>query len=740
MAWEVAGEMRNQFISTGRNTGFRFRASQEAHAVGLQALLLALALAVPPAKFGLAAEPETNGEQFGIVTETRVLSESDSGENWPVNGGRFTGEHYSPLAGIHDGNVENLGLAWVANVPTFTLAAEPLVVDGVVYTSGSLSHVFAFDAATGEKLWQFVPEVRLDYSFGSSYAARTNRGVAVWNGVVYVGTGDCRLIAIGAKHGKQLWEAPVCDPTEGIGPGITGAPRVGDGKVFMGYSASDFGARGSLTAFDADTGAELWRFWTVPGDPATGFETEALKMASRTWANGWAESGGGAVWEGIRYDPVTGLVIFGTASALPLNVSMRGPGDSLFTNSVIAVDADTGAYRWHYQTVPEDAWDYDATMPKIVTDLEFGGITRRVVFEAGKSGFFYVLDARTGELLAADAIATVSWASHVDIETGRPAKLPGARYYENQDPEEPVRVWPSIIGARNWYPMSYNPNTRLVYMPVADMPSTYSAMGFFGARVEVLGYGPEEEVPFGAGRLVAWDPVERAARWSIDYPVPHNGGVLSTAGNLVFQGTAAGEFHAYQAETGKRLWSSGKLGTTVQAAPVSYRLGDEQYVLATAGRGGALGMVTSLRTQTADARGPARLFAFKLDGNAAMPAYPVQLAPVPRPPTRTASAEQIKRGSVLFGDQGCDLCHGGHAIGSYERNTENGTVPDLRYLPSDVHAQWHAIVVGGSRRPGGMPGFGPDLSIADSEALQSFVIDQAWKLYEQTPGGTANTG
>ena len=686
-----------------------------------------------PLEFGQSAESEATAKRFGDVTEARVLAESDSGENWLVNGGRFTGEHYSPLTGINDANVEQLGPAWVANVPSFTLAAEPLVVDGVVYSSGSLSHVFAFDAATGEKLWQFAPKVRLDFSFGNSYAARTNRGVAVWNGVVYVGTGDCRLIAIGAERGNQLWEAPVCDPTEGIGPGITGAPRVGDGKVFMGYSASDFGARGSLAAFDAETGAELWRFWTVPGDPAKGFEAEALEMASQTWAGGWAESGGGAVWEGIRYDPVTGLVIFGTASALPLNVSMRGPGDSLFTNSVIAVDADTGAYRWHYQTVPEDAWDYDATMPKIVTDLEFGGIKRRVVFEAGKSGFFYVLDARTGELLAADPIATVSWASHIDIESGRPIKLQKARYYENEDPLEPVRVWPSILGARNWYPMSYSPKTRLVYMPVADMPSTYSASGFFGARVEVLGYGPEEEVPLGAGRLVAWDPVQRVVRWTVDYTIPHNGGVLSTAGNLIFQGTAAGEFHAYHAVTGDRLWSSGKLGTTVQAAPVSYRLGDEQYVLATAGRGGALGMVTSLRTQAPDARGPARLFAFKLGGKAEMPSSTVKPTPVPRPPARTAGVEQIRRGGILFGDQGCDLCHGGHAIGSYERNTANGTVPDLRYLPPEVHAQWHSIVVGGSRRLGGMPGFGPDLTIPDSEALQAFVVEQAWKLYEQAP-------
>ena len=699
----------------------------------LQRLLIAFACALLPLKFGLAAETEVAAKAFGNVTEARVLGEAGSGENWLVNGGRFTGEHFSPLNGINDGNVEKLGLAWFADVPSFTLSAEPIVVDGVAYVTGSLNHVYAFDAATGEMLWQFVPELRLDYGFGNCYSARASRGVAVWNGVVYTGTADCRLIALDAGNGEPLWEAPVCDPAEAASAGITAAPRVGDGKVFMGYMGSDTGVRGSLAAFDTRTGEEIWRFWTVPGDPAKGFESKALEMASQTWAGGGAEQGGGAVWESIRYDPVTGLVIFGTASALPLNVRMRGPGDALFTCSVVAVDAESGAYRWHYQTVPEDAWDYDAAMPKIVTDLEFGGIKRRVVFEAGKSGFFYVIDARTGELLAADPIGTVTWASHIDIESGRPVTLPGARYYETDDPNEATRVWPSLVGVRNWHPMSYSPKTGLVYMPITDMPSNFSPGGFFGARAETLGYGPDEEVPIGSGRLVAWDPVHRTTRWRVDHTIPWNSGVLSTAGNLVFQGTATGEFRAYHAGTGEVLWSSGKTGSSIQAAPVSYRLHGEQYVLVGAGRGGALGMSTSVRTQAPDARGPARLFAFKLGGKAALPASAAEPAPVPEPPARTASAEQVERGNVLFADQGCEICHGAYAMGSHTRSNENGAVPDLRYLPGDGHELWHGVVLGGSLRQGGMPGFGPDLSIADSEALRAFVVEQAWKLYEQVP-------
>ena len=467
-------------------------------------LLIGVASVFLPLESGLAAEPEVAAKASGNVTQARVLDEVDSGENWLVNGGRFTGEHYSPLDEINDANVENLGLAWSAEIPSFTLSAEPLVVDGVVYVTGSLNNVFALDAATGKLLWRFVPELRLDFSFGNSYAARYNRGVAVWNGKVYVGTADCRLIAIDAEHGKKLWDAPVCDSAEADGAGITAAPRVGDGRVYIGYMGSDTGARGSATAFDAESGEELWRFWTVPGDPAKGFESKELEMASQTWAGGGAVQGGGAVWEEIRYDPVTGLVFFGTASALPLNVRMRGPGDALFTNSVIAVDADTGAYRWHYQTVPEDAWDYDATMPKIITDLEFGGINRRVVLEAGQERLLLRARRTDREPLAADPIATVTWASHVDIESGRPVKLPGARYFESDDPDVSVRVWPNGAGARNWHPMSYNPLSGLVYMSVTDMPADFSPGGFFGARMEILGYGLSEEVPLGTGRLVAW--------------------------------------------------------------------------------------------------------------------------------------------------------------------------------------------------------------------------------------------
>ena len=678
------------------------------------------------------AEKPATERRFGDVTEARVLAEAASGENWLVNGGRFSGEHFSPLKRITTGNVDQLGLAWFADIPSFTMAAEPIVVDGVVYLSGSLSQVFALDARSGEMLWRFDPEIRLDLSLGNSYGARMNRGVAVWKERVYVGTAECTLIAIDASRGTQLWESPVCDPREGVGAHIRGAPRVGGGKVFIGYAGSSYQARSSLVAFDAATGKEVWRFWTVPGDPAKGgFETPELERASATWANGWAERGGGSVWEGIRYDPVTGNVFFGTGSANPLNVNLRGPGDALFTNSIMAVDAETGSYQWHYQTVPEDAWDYDAAMPLIVTDLEREGQAprtkrRRVVMQAPKNGFFYVLDARTGELLAADPIVDVTWATHIDMETGRPVEPPGARYYANENPARPVPVKPQAGGAHSWYPMSFSPLTRLVYVPVADLATYYSVAGPYGLRLD----SPAEPLPAGSGKLLAWDPVGREARWTVDYPLPWNSGVLSTAGELVFQGTAGGEFRAYRDASGELLWFR-KTGTSILAAPVTFLAEGEQYVLAAAGIGGGNGVITPSHSSTPDARGPSRLFAFKLGGKARLPP-PQDPAPVPRPPARTASKQQVEHGEEMWPT--CGHCHGSQAMGVGPRDLP-GAVPDLRYMSAKTHAEWHGIVLGGNQRHLGMPAFHEEMTVEDSEALHAYVIEQAWKLYERSQPG-----
>ena len=685
--------------------------------MGVGGLLACLAL------FGIHCTDDPSVEMSaGDVNESRVMAEARTGENWLVNGGRFSGEHFSPLRAINPETIDRLELAWFAPIPSFTMVAEPIVVDGVIYLSGALNRVFALDARTGEMLWTFDPQIRLDISHGNSYGSRMNRGVAVWEGRVYVGTGECMLVAIDAETGERLWESPVCDPTEGFGAHVRGAPRVGGGLVYIGYSGTT-SARGSLVAFDAETGEEAWRFWTVPGDPDLGFETPELEMASGTWTGGWSKSGGGSVWEGIRYDPVTGSVFFGTAAAGPLNPDMRGPGDALFTNAIMAVDAQTGTYKWHYQTVPEDAWDYDAAMPFVVTELNYAEGPRRVVMQAPKNGFYYVLDAETGQLLAADPIVEVTWASHVDLETGRPVELPGARYYANEDPEELVLVKPQAAGAHNWYPMSFSPRTGLVYVPVQDIHSYYSAFGPYGFHLE----GPEEPLPMGSGKLLAWDPVGQKVRWTVEYPLPYNSGVLSTGGGLVFQGTAGGEFIAYRDTTGERLWSR-ETGTSILAAPVSYQLQGEQYVLVGAGVGGGNGMITPSHSSTPESAGPSRLFAFKLGGEAVLP-EPPPVAAVPRPPPRMGTPDALVRGKAIWNT--CGHCHGAEVNGVGPRRLP-GVVPDLRYMSAQSHADWAAIVLEGSRNEQGMPGFGDYLSAEDAHALQAYVIAQSWALYEES--------
>ena len=352
--------------------------------------------------------------------------------------------------------------------------------------------------------------------------------------------------------------------------------------------------------------------------------------------------------------------------------------------------------------------------------------TRRVVMQAPKNGFFYVLDAHTGELLAADPIIEVTWATHIDMETGRPVEVPGARYYANENPEQPVAVKPQAAGAHNWYPMSFSPITQLVYVPATDLTTYYSAAGPWGLTLEA----PEEPVPFGSGKLLAWDPVRREARWTVDYPLPYNGGVLATAGNLVFQGTAGGEFRAYRDASGELLWSA-KTGTSILAAPVSFLVGGAQMVLAPAGIGGGNGLITPTQSSTPDARGPSRLFAFKLGGNAAMPSFE-NPAPVPRPPARTASREQVEHGRAIWPI--CGHCHGSEAIGVGPRAVV-GAVPDLRYMTAQSHVEWAAIVLGGSLKLAGMPGFHEEISAEDSEAIRAYLIEQAWALYERSQQG-----
>ena len=548
----------------------------------------------------------------GDVNEARVLAEASHGTNWMVDGGDFGERHFSALKEITDKNVGNLGLAWWLDIDSpMGMAAEPMVVDGRIYVTDSLSRVYAVDALSGRLLWKFDPKISLGLSTQNSYSARVNRGAAVWNGKVYVGTGDCRLFAIDAGSGQQVWASPICDPAV---TGTTGAPHVAKGKVFIGYNGSDDDVRGSLVAFDAETGKEAWRFWTVPGDPAKGFETKALEMAAKTWTGKeWWRFGGGDVWDPITYDPVTGLLLFGTSRAgVGEGTDSREDspgGDKLFSGCIVAVNADTGEYVWHFQT-STPRFDTE-NFHIIVADLEINGQKRHVAMTAPKNGFFYVLDAKTGEFIAGNPLVKVPWAAALDPKTGRPLEMAGAK-----------PGWT----VHNWWHMSYSPITGLVYVPTTDRRALLKAAADSDSDEDQ----PRGEGAWAAafdGRLVAWDPVSESVRWSVEQPIAVNSSTLSTAGNLVFQGEGTGEFSAYSADSGKKLWSL-NTGSAIDATPVSFSAGGQQYILVPVGWGSASRIFgpASMMATPESKRGPSRLLAFKLGGTTPFP-YPHEHRP-----------------------------------------------------------------------------------------------------------------
>src|SRR6185437_7394484 len=632
----------------------------------------------------------------GNVTDARVIAAAPRGRDWLVIGGSFGSRHYSPLKQINAGNVKRLGLAWVLDIDSpMGLDTEPIVVDGTIYATASLDRVYAVDAASGRLLWQFDPHVRLSV-MRNSWAARSNRGVAVYRGKVYFGTGDCRLFALDAASGRELWNSPVCvDSTQ---TGITGAPTVGDGKVYIGYNGSDTGVRGSLVAFDADTGKLAWRFWNVPGDPSKGFENDALRMAAKTWSGDhWWEVGGGDVWDSITYDPTTKYVIYGTAGATPEplygdRANMKVSGPRLFAGCIVAVRADTGAYVWHYQTSI-----HTENFHVLVTDLTIAGAKRHVVMTVPRNGTFFLLDAKSGGLISKKDLATAHGGSADAVQ--RP------------------------VAGHNWWPMSYNPITRLVYIPTYDNVA------------KPRGYQNN-----ATGRLIAWNPVTESARWTIPQQLSTNSGVLSTAGNLVFQGQGTGEFDAYSADRGRKLWSI-QTGSAIDSVPVTYMVGNSQYVLMPVGLGSAsrqFGPVSTMATPESKL-GPSRLLAFRLGGKTPFPHPVLIIPPVPRPPEQTADAATVKHGQEVFEKFMCGDCHSPQADGSGQWRV-NGTIPDLRYMPPDVHEQFLAIVLGGTHRQNGMPGFAAGagfplvktkMSLADAQALHAYIISLQWKAYKK---------
>lgn len=675
--------------------------------------------------FSLFVALAADADAAGNVTQSRVITESANGENWFLNGGNFRGEHFSPLTEINTGNVGDLKLEWSLDLPAPDgIAATPIVVDGTIYLSTPGSIVFAIDAVTGEMHWTFDPELYKQFAERPylSWGARVNRGVAVWDGKVYVAVADCRLIALDAGTGREVWSRVTCDSAKGYS--TRDAPRVGGGKVFVGNSGSESGEknRGYVSAYDAKDGKFLWRFFTVPSDDPAENVSAAMKMAAATWSgDAWQEfGGGGSAWNEMTYDPDSNLLFFGTAGALPYVHKDRSPagGDNLFLSSVLAINADTGEYVWHYQTVPQDSWDYNVNMNIVLADLTINGNLRKVAMIAPKNGFFYVLDRLSGELISAEKFAKVNWATHINLETGRPELDPAANYWELAKGEIGT-VWPNMWGAHSWQAMAYHPGHKLVYIPVIDIPSIVTSLGDgeFPDALELI--DTVEGRSHNPGKLIAWDPLTQTERWSVNHNLAVSGGVLATAGNLVFQGNGMGEFKAFNAKTGKIIWSV-STGTAISAAPVSYQSGKSQHVLVPAGLGGVMQFFFPKIHSTDDVQGPTRLFSFGLGGEATMPEVSIVERKIVDLPQITTDSHSLQLGHALYRDE-CRGCHGKDAVARF-----GGTVPDLRYASTAVFQTWHAIVVDGAQKATGMPAF--DLTGEDALAIRDYVISEAQKI------------
>jgi quinohemoprotein ethanol dehydrogenase len=645
-----------------------------------------------------------------------------------THGRTYDEQRFSPLAAVNTDNVGKLGLAWAYDLDTQRgIEATSLVVDGVMYTTSAWSIVHAIDARTGKRLWTFDPQVPKDKAKHTCCDV-VNRGVALWKGQLFFGALDGRLFALDAATGKINWQVATFDPA--LPYTITGAPRVVKDKVLIGNGGAEFGVRGYLSAYNVADGSLAWRFYTVPGDPALGFESDALKRAAATWKGEWWKlgGGGGTVWDSMAYDPELDLLYFGVGNGTPWNQEIRSPGggDNLYLSSIVAVRPDTGEYVWHYQTTPGETWDYTATQHIILANIDINGAARKVLMQAPKNGFFYVLDRTNGELLSAENYINITWATGVDLKTGRPIEVPEARYKD-----APFTLFPSYLGGHNWHPMSYSPQTRLVYIPVLDIPAVYAQPPNFQYNPGVANTGtdgvagalPDDQPTRDAigamvqGRLLAWDPVGQKEAWRVEHRGSWNGGTLSTAGNLVFQGTADGKLVAYRADTGEKLWDFATQ-TGVVAPPISFELDGEQYISVNVGWGGAFALVFGEYVQAESMPNVSRVLTFKLGGKASLPAVTWRPAVVFNPPELKASEETLALGFATYQDV-CMGCHGLNAVSGL-------LVPDLRgsaFLWDE--AGWEAVVRGGQLKDRGMASFADNISAEQAQAIRAYVIQQA---------------
>ncbi|MGA7295166.1 MAG: PQQ-dependent dehydrogenase, methanol/ethanol family [Terriglobales bacterium] len=675
-----------------------------------------------------AQETKSKVAASASVSDAQIVNADSDPGNWLTYGRTYSEQRFSPLKQINDHNAAKLGLAWYFDLDTHRgQEATPIVVDGVMYFSSAWSEVFALNAATGALLWSYDPKV--PRSWGANACCDVvNRGVAIWRGKIYIGTLDGRLIALDAATGKPVWQDLTIDRHWRYT--ITGAPRIVKGKVIIGNGGAEYGVRGYVSAYDARTGKLVWRFYTVPGDPSKPFEQPILAKAAKTWTGEWWKiGGGGTVWDSIVYDPELDLLYIGVGNGGPWNEKYRSPkgGANLFTCSIVALKPETGQYVWHYQENPDDDWDYDSAEQMILADIAIDGRQRKVILHAPKNGFFYVIDRETGTLISAKPFTLINWATGMDLKTGRPIESATARYTRVDSPP----IVPGPLGAHSWQPMSYSPLTGLTYIPVNEVGFNYKSPATFQFEDLALNFGidmvaagmPQDPKIKKAildsvkGKLLAWDPVQQKQVWAVERPGPWNGGTLATAGNLVFEGTAAGRFEAYRADTGEKMWSF-DAQTGVMAGPVTYTVNGEQYVAVLAGWGGVFPLVAGeVSFKSGRVRNVSRMLAFKLDAKASLPPLPPLEEPVLNPPASTASAAQIHHGERVY-QRFCSGCHGDVAV-------SGGVLPDLRYSSTLANERWFKIVRDGAYQSLGMVAFGEEVTQEDAADIRDYVIFRA---------------
>jgi quinohemoprotein ethanol dehydrogenase len=698
------------------NTYPSYRPARLAHAV--IAIALGLAISAGSALAQTKGSPEHIKATTSAVDSASIKANTATSNDWPTIGLDYGETRFSKLNQINTDNVKKLGLVWSYSLESSRgVEATPVVIDGIMYQTASWSVVHAIDARTGKKIWSFDPGVDREKGYKGCCDV-VNRGVAVYNGKVFVAAYDGRLIALDAATGAKVWEKDTLIDHEHSYT-ITGAPRAFNGKVVIGQGGAEYGTRGYVTAYDTETGNQVWRWFTVPGDPSKPFEDASMEAAAKTWdpaGKYWLNGGGGTPWDTITYDPDLNLVYIGTGNGSPWNRDIRSPsgGDNLYLASLVALNADTGKYAWHYQETPGDHWDYTSTQPMILADINIDGAARKVILHAPKNGFFFVIDRTNGKFISAKNFVDVNWATGYDAN-GRPIEVPAARG------EAPYDSIPGPFGAHNWHPMSYNPQTGLVYLPAQGVPlnltpektftQNAATPGKFGGSTGwnvgfMLNATPPKAPAYG--RLLAWDPVKQKEAWRAEYVAPWNGGTLTTAGNLVFQGTADGRFIAYNAATGEKLWET-PTGTGVVAAASTYLIDGKQYVSVAVGWGGVFG----ISQRVTELQSPGTVYTFAVDGTAPLPAFVKYqteglLAGVSYDP------KDVPEGTAIY-VAACVTCHGVPGV------DKGGNVKNLGYVSKDTITNLKDFVFKGPFRDQGMPDFTGKLTEADVVKVQAFI-------------------